>query len=343
MGAEADKWAGIILAAGEGTRMGPGAPPKAAMEIAGRPAVVHVLDRLAEVPVDVAVVVVGYRAEDVMACIGECPPVPVMYAYQAVRRGTGHAARCGLEPLLAAGFGGRVIIAMADKLMAPGVLRRLAEAGQSADAAVCCSRPDPRQPELGMVVLDEAGGFAGIIEVADFAAAAAARRLGELLEGDGPVEPDNVRRALEECMPPSGKVPRPVRPIVEMLEAGAFSPARLKAAVLNLPRTIRVAGTQRSPEWVKAHWMLSNQGLYAAGARQLDRYLRSLAASNAQAEAYLPDAINAIVADGGRVAIVEVDLQEIAGFNTPEELETARAAVQGWQRRTNRGNHGHAG
>jgi len=52
----------VVLAAGHGTRMRSDRP-KPLHRLCGRPMILHVLDALAELPIDRVVVVVGHRAE----------------------------------------------------------------------------------------------------------------------------------------------------------------------------------------------------------------------------------------------------------------------------------------
>src|SRR5205823_2460166 len=52
----------VVLAAGEGTRMRSGTP-KVLHQLCGRPMVLHVVDALAELPLERIVVVVGHAAE----------------------------------------------------------------------------------------------------------------------------------------------------------------------------------------------------------------------------------------------------------------------------------------
>jgi bifunctional UDP-N-acetylglucosamine pyrophosphorylase/glucosamine-1-phosphate N-acetyltransferase len=56
--------AAVVSAAGEGTRMRSGTP-KVLHPLCGRAMMLHVVDALAELPLQRAVVVVGYGAEDV--------------------------------------------------------------------------------------------------------------------------------------------------------------------------------------------------------------------------------------------------------------------------------------
>lgn len=63
----------VIPAAGEGTRLRPltADRPKGLVEVAGRPLLEHVFGALAGLPVDEAIVVVGYRGDDIVERFGE--------------------------------------------------------------------------------------------------------------------------------------------------------------------------------------------------------------------------------------------------------------------------------
>src|SRR5688500_4926363 len=87
----------VVLAAGEGTRMR-SARPKPLHLLCGRPMVLHVLDALAELDVERAVVVVGHGAERVTKRVLELAPpgLKVDFVEQHVQRGTGDALSVAL-------------------------------------------------------------------------------------------------------------------------------------------------------------------------------------------------------------------------------------------------------
>jgi bifunctional UDP-N-acetylglucosamine pyrophosphorylase/glucosamine-1-phosphate N-acetyltransferase len=62
-----------------------------------------------------------------------------------------------------------------------------------------------------------------------------------------------------------------------------------------------------------------NAGVYCVLAEHLRRELPTLGSNNAAGEIYLTDLI-AVRATRGEVAVVEVDADEVAGVNTPEQL-----------------------
>ena len=90
--------AAVVLAAGEGTRMR-SERPKPLHRLCGRPMVLHVLDALAEVELDRAVVVVGHGASRVTKAVGEEAPAGLRVAFveQRVPRGTGDAVLVALN------------------------------------------------------------------------------------------------------------------------------------------------------------------------------------------------------------------------------------------------------
>ncbi|WP_254273214.1 nucleotidyltransferase family protein [Haloarcula marina] len=91
---------GVVLAAGEGTRMRPltADRPKALVEVADRPLLSHAFDALLSVGVDRLVAVVGYRSADIVAHYGDrYRETPIRYVRQAEQLGTAHALRCALS------------------------------------------------------------------------------------------------------------------------------------------------------------------------------------------------------------------------------------------------------
>jgi bifunctional UDP-N-acetylglucosamine pyrophosphorylase/glucosamine-1-phosphate N-acetyltransferase len=89
--------AAVVLAAGEGKRMRT-ARPKPRHLLCGRAMLLHVLDRVAELDAERAVVVVGHGAERVTKKLVEDGPpgLPIDFVEQAVQRGTGDAAGVAL-------------------------------------------------------------------------------------------------------------------------------------------------------------------------------------------------------------------------------------------------------
>jgi glucose-1-phosphate thymidylyltransferase len=87
---------GVVLAAGEGTRMRPltADTPKALVPVAGSPLISYAFDSLVSVGVDRLVVVIGYRGEEIAEYYGQSyHGTPIRYVEQSKRLGTAHALK----------------------------------------------------------------------------------------------------------------------------------------------------------------------------------------------------------------------------------------------------------
>lgn len=152
----------MVLAAGKGTRMRRG-EPKAAVQVNGRPMVVRVIDALLRAGVTRVIAVVGHRAEDVRAVIGD----RAEYVVQREQLGTGHAVGCSEQCL--AGFCGPVVVAYADipLLRQRDSARLIAHHLESGAAATLLTAEFPEPGTLGRIVRGADGRVEGIVEARD--------------------------------------------------------------------------------------------------------------------------------------------------------------------------------
>jgi bifunctional UDP-N-acetylglucosamine pyrophosphorylase/glucosamine-1-phosphate N-acetyltransferase len=136
-------WVGIVLAAGQGTRM-KSATPKVLHAIAGRPLVAWAVGAALEAGARECVVVVGHGRDAVKAALHARFGERVRFAVQEEQNGTGHAVRCALEQALPA-YDGSVVISYGDcPLLTAETLRRLVHArGDAPLALVTATLPDP--------------------------------------------------------------------------------------------------------------------------------------------------------------------------------------------------------
>jgi glucose-1-phosphate thymidylyltransferase len=85
---------GVVIAAGEGTRLRPLTEdkPKPLVEVDGQPILTYCLDKLVELGADDLYVVVGYKKEQIITHYGdEYEGVPITYCHQREPRGIAHA------------------------------------------------------------------------------------------------------------------------------------------------------------------------------------------------------------------------------------------------------------
>lgn len=141
----------VVLAAGQGTRMR-SELPKVLHPLAGRPLIGWVLDALAAAGAHRTVVVVGNGAD----LVRERLPDGVVSAEQSERRGTGDAARIGLDALDEACD--TVLIACGDTpLIDADLIRRLVDEHRANGASTT----------MLSARLDDAGGYGRIVRAAD--------------------------------------------------------------------------------------------------------------------------------------------------------------------------------
>ena len=157
----------VVLAAGEGTRMR-SSLPKPLHRLCGRPMVLHVLDALAELPVEHAVVVVGHGAERVTKTLQEqAPPgLDLEFVEQHVQRGTGDATLVALTcfPDDDLTDGDLVVLPGDAPLLRPPTLAALVRAHRTADAAATVLTADVEDPTgSDRVIHAKHGGVARIV------------------------------------------------------------------------------------------------------------------------------------------------------------------------------------
>lgn len=93
---------GVVLAAGEGTRLRPltAETPKALLDVGGRPILTRCFEQLVDLGVTELIVVVGYEGERIRERYGESfSGVPISYARQAKREGMAHALLAAADSL----------------------------------------------------------------------------------------------------------------------------------------------------------------------------------------------------------------------------------------------------
>jgi bifunctional UDP-N-acetylglucosamine pyrophosphorylase/glucosamine-1-phosphate N-acetyltransferase len=161
----------VVLAAGEGTRM-KSSLPKVLHPMCGRPMLLHVLDALAQLPLDRIVVVVGHGADTVMQATRESyrGDITVEFVAQRARRGTGDAASVALTAFAdTIDAEDDLIVVTGDApLLRAETLAHLAREHRLAEAAASLLTtrvPDPTG--YGRIVRDAQGRVAHIVEQAD--------------------------------------------------------------------------------------------------------------------------------------------------------------------------------
>ncbi|HEX6661356.1 MAG TPA: bifunctional UDP-N-acetylglucosamine diphosphorylase/glucosamine-1-phosphate N-acetyltransferase GlmU [Sphingomicrobium sp.] len=161
---ETRRFAVVILAAGQGTRMRSDTH-KVLHPIASRPLLLHLLDRVDSVGADKRVIVVGKGREQVEAAIAGRD---VAIAVQAEQKGTGHAVQQAAEALK--DYAGPVLILYADTpFVEAETLARMIDrlnGNGGPGVVVLASRPDDPL-KYGRIILGEGDHIAKMVEYKD--------------------------------------------------------------------------------------------------------------------------------------------------------------------------------
>ena len=157
----------VILAGGQGKRMGRGPVAKACVEILGRPAILRAIDAYRQAGLRRFLVVIGQQGRQVKRVVSAEFPATA-FARQARPRGTGDAAAVAVRALERTGGCPAVLVTMGDKLASPDVVRQLIERFRATRADLAMATlPKSAGPTAGRVLLDPGGAVLGVVEVPD--------------------------------------------------------------------------------------------------------------------------------------------------------------------------------
>jgi bifunctional UDP-N-acetylglucosamine pyrophosphorylase / glucosamine-1-phosphate N-acetyltransferase len=188
--------AAIILAAGMGTRMR-SQRAKVLHELGGEPMIARAVRAVAALEAEPIVIVVGHQAREVEAAVN----LPnARFALQEAQRGTGDAARCGLEQI-PANFTGDVLITYGDSpAIKPSTLSAFLDVHRKRGAKLSFISIVLNDPAAyGRVIRDAAGKLEKIVEFRD--ASPDERAVKEINTGFYLADCNLLRSALAELKP----------------------------------------------------------------------------------------------------------------------------------------------
>jgi len=147
----------IVLAAGEGTRMGSTTRHKVCFSIDGQPAINRALKIYNECGINQHILVVGALAGQVIETVGAAFD-NVIFTYQAERLGTAHAARQAVKVLDGLESEQDVLLVAGDRIIKSAVLEQLFDLyySQNCDMAVLAV-PNRHESNQGRLVTGSRG------------------------------------------------------------------------------------------------------------------------------------------------------------------------------------------
>ena len=333
----------IVLAAGKGRRMRAGDKHKVCFEIAGVPAIVRAVEAYNRLGVVQNIVVVGERSGQVVETLGRRFS-NIVFVYQREARGTGDAARCGLQALAAIDDDARILLVAGDKLVDGGTLLSLLAHFErtGSDLAMLVSPAEIAGASAGRVLFRPDGSPLAIVELPDIKRLQCRTELLVALQRAGPTQVDYTRleQIAREHLGPGQSWTEAVdsrdgHGLLSLDQDGLIT--RLQG----LPREFRV-GPERLPisaeEALRSRFR--NEFVYLVRKGALGYGMNHMSLDNAQAEEYLTDALGAILSAQGerrprfRSSFLATESPgEVMSYNNPEELLAIEDRLQGQRRR----------
>jgi len=338
----------IILAAGEGTRMGSATRHKVCFHIDGQPVINRALGIFNECGIKQNILVVGALAGQVVETVGTAFD-NVIFVYQAQRLGTAHAAQQAMKVLDGQADGQDVLLVAGDRIIKPVVLEQLFNLyySQNCDMAVLAVPGRQKKSSQGRLVLGEGGRLLGIVEAVDIRQRQVFRKLHEIAAQGSLTDGEGLHHIVKTGFAADGKQPPDIKyqkAFGELWHTLAVEKRSLSAA--EIYGLIPEHQTQfeflddpgktliKTPaEIEKADWL--NTSVYLIKAEALRYALSRLDRNNAQQEAYLSGMVNHLseVIENGRrkykIKYLPVrDPAGVLGFNNPSELLEVEALIR---------------
>lgn len=280
--------AAIILCAGKGTRMKDDTQNKVCFDCAGKPVILRVIENMKLGGVTRFVIVVGHKAESVMATLGGVDGI--IYAYQKEQKGTGHAALCGMNALKTIGYDGPVIVSMGDKIVHHSVIKSILEKSNGSKS-VWSVQPILSNKNGGRIVEIDDKPY-GIVEFADASFMAL----------------DGVKEELwEDKLKEIGLNDKKAQKVIE------------KAKIVKPKNKTTICGKEFSAqEILKSRY--ANAGLYCFDINEAITAISTCNAQNAQGEIYLTDTLEYFAKNNAAVLHKIVDASLMLTYSTKQEL-----------------------
>ena len=317
----------IILAGGKGTRMGTSDKHKVCFEVLGVPVIIRALETYNLCGARLNVVVVGSRAESVMATVSRRFP-GTTYAFQDPPLGTGDAARRGAELLERMRFDGNVLVVAGDKVIDPKVVRQLLSAHERSGADVTLATAlRPANSSAGILLKSTRGTIVGILEEAERRRLVALGRITDAFRRRPVLPRERVESILtQEC---GEKTARAVAAEIwgaasigheEKLTRAAFES---RFASEERRGCVKVGGEAVPAARMLERFDQMNLSVYLFRAPVLYDALSRLKSSRASQEEYLTDVFEILAnrKQPARVWGCEIpDPRGLMAFNNPQEL-----------------------
>ncbi|MCE5341692.1 MAG: NTP transferase domain-containing protein [Planctomycetaceae bacterium] len=335
----------IILAAGKGTRMGRTDLAKVCFEIDSQPAINRTINTFQKLGFEKFLLVVGSRAEDVMAAAAK--ETPAIYIYQQPQLGTGHAAKLAAEALENTNYTGNILVTMGDKYIESDAIELLVDGfvRQQADLALLSIPIGKSDDSSGRIFCDKSGQVVDIIEKPDIACQAIGDDLRDKIKRSAKIPSVQVRQIINKYMPSEKKQTLAVGELLNLINAGkTIESSRIEKILEAKKFNIEIAGEKYTAAQIQQKCKVGNPSLYMFKPNAFYKGTAMIDNNNAQGEYYLTDIVKHLSRskkeDEPQFRVRAIHAQNanwIQGFNSPNEL----LSISDYIRRANIKKHPH--
>lgn len=319
----------IILAAGKGTRMGRTDLAKVCFEIDGEPAINRTINTFKKLGFEKFLLVVGSRAEDVMASVAKETPETI-YIFQEPQLGTGHAAKLAGEALEKADYNGNILVTMGDKYIEQAAIELLLDGfvKQQADLALLSTPMSKNGDSSGRVLCDATGQVRDIIEKPDLACQAIADELRNKIKRSGKISSAEVKAIINKNLPSEKKQALALGELLNLIHKGKTIESSQIQKILEAKKfNLQIDGKKYTAKEIGQKCKGVNPSLYMFKAEAFYKGTAMIDNNNAQHEYYLTDIVkhlsNIKKEDEPKYRVRAIHSQNanwIQGFNSPDEL-----------------------
>jgi N-acetylgalactosamine kinase len=320
---------------------------KVCFPIDGQPAINRALKIYNECGIKQHILVVGALAGQVIETVGTAFDNAI-FAYQAERLGTAHAARQAVKVLDGLESEQDVLLVAGDRIIKPAVLEELFDLyySQNCDMAVLAV-PNRHKSDQGRLVTGSRGQLVGIVEAADIRQRQILRELREIAGRETVPGCAKLRRIIEVGFTAGGKQPQDIK--FEKAFGDLWNVLAVKKRDLSAAEIFTLIPEHKTqfeflddpgktlintPAQINnAEWL--NNSVYLIKTGALRYALSKLDSDNAQQEEYLSEMVNHLsmrIEKGRRKYRLKYlaiqDPNGVLGFNNPSELLEVEALIQ---------------
>ncbi|MCP4764434.1 MAG: NTP transferase domain-containing protein [archaeon] len=332
------KIASIILAAGKGTRMGIHDKHKVTSKIAGIPAIIRLMDSIRKNGIIKNLIVIGVFRDQIINTITK-KYKDIIFINQPEQKGTGNAAKYGINYLRKMNFEGDILISTGDAFIEHEFLSYFIQKfyQKGSDLAVLVKKKKD-SPYSGRIFVNENLSVVASIEYWDIVKAILSKKILKIIENSEEMKINQnkivqIEELLLKYLRSEDKIRKLLPDIFDTLkkfkESSEKSIRVQNNMISNIKNSVKLvsSGFSLNSKYVDAEYLektskFVNVSLYLGKSSLFYCLIEKISKDNAQNEEYLTDIIQISSEAGYKVNMIPVKKSHnFLSFNNPEELD----------------------